>query len=135
MNGFRVREPPPEADPWICSVNNKPVFLQGVNWTPLRPNFADLTETDYRKLISTYKDLGVNIFRVWGGGFPEKDWFYDICDELGIMLWQEFPLSSSGLDNYPPDTPEEIYTMSKISENYVKTAQASCISFVMVRGK
>jgi len=111
---------PPEADPWICSVNNTPVFLQGVNWTPIRPNFADLTETDYRKLISTYKDLGINIFRVWGGGFPEKDWFYDICDELGIMLWQEFPLSSSGLDNYPPDTPEEIYSMSKISENYVK---------------
>jgi beta-mannosidase len=110
----------PEADPWICSVNNKPVFLQGVNWTPIHPNFADLTETDYRKLISSYKDLGVNIFRVWGGGFPEKEWFYNICDDLGIMLWQEFPLSSSGLDNYPPDTPEEIYTMSKISENYVK---------------
>ena len=111
---------PPEADPWICSVNNTSVFLQGVNWTPIRPNFADLTESDYRKLISTYKDLGINIFRVWGGGFPEKDWFYDICDELGVMLWQEFPLSSSGLDNYPPDTPEEIYTMSKISESYVK---------------
>lgn len=110
----------PEADPWICSVNNKPVFLQGVNWTPIRPNFADLTESDYRKLIQTYKDLGVNIFRVWGGGFPEKDWFYNICDEMGIMLWQEFPLSSSGLDNYPPDTPGEIFVMQKISESYIK---------------
>jgi len=117
---LQCKSAPPEADPWICSINNKPVFLQGVNWTPIRPNFADLTERDYRKLISTYKDLGVNIFRVWGGGFPEKEWFYDICDELGLMLWQEFPLSSSGLVNYPPDTPEEIYTMSKISENYVK---------------
>lgn len=110
----------PEADPWICSVNNKPVFLQGVDWTPIRPNFADLKESDYRKLIKTYKDLGVNIFRVWGGGFPEKEWFYDICDEMGIMLWQEFPLSSSGLDNYPPETPDEIFVMSKISESYVR---------------
>ena len=110
----------PEADPWICCINNKPVFLQGVNWTPIRPNFADLTETDYRKLIKTYKDLGVNVFRVWGGGFPEKEWFYNICDEMGIMLWQEFPLSSSGLDNYPPITPDEIVAMSKISENYIK---------------
>ena len=110
----------PEADPWLCSVNNKPVFLQGVNWSPIRPDFADLTEPDYRKLISTYKDLGINIFRVWGGGFPEKDWLYNICDEMGIMIWQEFPLSSSGLDNYPPETPEEILVMSKISENYVK---------------
>jgi len=110
----------PEADPWICCVNSKPVFLQGVNWTPIRPNFADLTESDYRKLIKTYKDLGANIFRVWGGGFPEKDWFYDICDEMGIMLWQEFPLSSSGLDSHPPETPDEIFAMSKISESYIK---------------
>ncbi len=110
----------PEADPWICSINNKPVFLQGVDWSPVRPNFADLTEADYRKLIKTYKGLGVNIFRVWGGGFPEKDWFYNLCDEMGIMLWQEFPLSSSGLDNYPPDTPNEIFEMSKITESYIK---------------
>jgi beta-mannosidase len=111
---------PAEADPWLCSVNNQPFFLQGVNWTPIRPNFADLTESDYRKLISTYKDLGVNIFRVWGGGFPEKEWFYNICDEMGILLWQEFPLSSSGLDNYPPETAEEIFVISKISYSYVK---------------
>ena len=111
---------PAEADPWICSVNNREIFLQGVNWTPIRPNFADLREDDYRKLIETYKNLGVNIFRVWGGGFPEKDCFYDLCDEMGILIWQDFPLSSSGLDNYPPDTPEEILTMSKIVENYVK---------------
>ena len=110
----------PEAVPWLCSINNKPVFLQGVNWTPVRPNFADLRESDYHKWIKTYKDLGINIFRVWGGGFPEKDWFYDICDEMGIMLWQEFPLSSSGLDNYPPDSPEEIAVMLEISEGYVK---------------
>ena len=71
-------------------------------------------------MIKKYKDLGINIFRIWGGGFPEKEWLYDICDEMGIMLWQEFPLSSSGLDNYPPDTPEEISVMSKISESYVK---------------
>lgn len=110
----------PEADPWICSVNNMPIFLQGVNWTPIRPNFADLKESDYRKLIRTYKNLGVNIFRVWGGGIPEKKWFYDICDEMGILVWQDFPLSSSGLDNYPPDTPEEILVMSRITESYIR---------------
>jgi len=114
---------PVEADPWICVVNNKPVFLQGVNWTPIRPNFADLREADYRKLITTYKGLGINIFRVWGGAYIEKEWFYNLCDEMGIMVWQEFPLSSSGYDNYPPETPNEIQTIAVIARSYVKLLQ------------
>ena len=111
---------PNGADPWLCVVNNKPLFLQGVNWTPIRPNFADLREEDYRKLITTYKNLGVNIFRVWGGAIIEKKWFYDLCDEMGILLWQEFPLSSSGFDNYPPETAPEIQAISVIARSYIK---------------
>lgn len=112
-----------EADPWICSVNDTPIFLQGVNWTPIRPNFADLKEEDYRLRLNTYKELGINTIRVWGGGFPEKEWLYDICDELGILIWQDFPLSSSGIDNYPPEGKEEVYTMSKIVRHYVTRLQ------------
>lgn len=114
------RNAPPGADPWLCVVNDKPVFLQGVNWTPIRPNFADLTEADYRKLLTTYKDMGANVFRVWGGAKIEKSWFYDICDEMGMMIWQEFPLSSSGYDNYPPETPNEIQTISVIARSYIQ---------------
>jgi beta-mannosidase len=112
-----------EADPWICSVNNKPVFLQGINWTPILPNFADLKEEDYRSRLTTYKNLGVNTIRVWGGGFPEKEWLYDICDEMGIFIWQDFPLSSSGLDNFPPEGKPEVFTMSKIVRHYVSRLQ------------
>lgn len=107
------------ADPWICSVNGKPFFLQGVNWTPIRPNFADLKEKDYRKRLSLYKELGINVIRVWGGGFPEKDWLYELCSELGILIWQDFPLSSSGIDNYPPEGPDEILVMMDIVRHYV----------------
>lgn len=108
-----------EAEPWICSVNNQSFFIQGINWTPIRPNFADLKEEDYRKLLKTYKDIGINTIRIWGGGFPEKDWLYDICDELGILIWQDFPLSSSGLENYPPEGEKEIYTVTQIVKHYV----------------
>lgn len=110
---------PENADPWVCVVNGQPTFLQGVNWVPVLPNFADVTESQYRKLLELYKDLGLNVLRVWGGAFLEKQCFYDICDELGLMVWQEFPLSSSGVDNYPPDDPKSIEEMAAIAETYV----------------
>ncbi|HZK69102.1 MAG TPA: glycoside hydrolase family 2 TIM barrel-domain containing protein [Paludibacter sp.] len=114
---------PAKADPWICSVNNQPVFLQGVNWTPIRPNFADLKEADYKQRLKQYKELGINTIRVWGGGFAEKEWLYDLCDEMGILVWQDFPLSSSGIDNYPPEGEKEIYGISQIVKHYVKRLQ------------
>ena len=49
---------PPEADPWVCVVNGRPVFLQGVNFAPLCANFADLTREDYEKRLRQYRDLG-----------------------------------------------------------------------------
>lgn len=108
-----------EADPWLCVVNNKPVFIQGINWTPIRPNFADLRKEHYDKLLKTYKDLGFNTIRVWGGGFAEKDYLYDLCDQYGLMIQQDFPLSSSGIDNYPPTDPQAIHTMGKIAQHYL----------------
>jgi len=111
---------PPEADPWICAVNGQPVFLQGVNWTPIRPNFADLTENDYRKRLELYRDMGVNLLRVWGGATLESECFYDICDELGLMVWQEFPLSSSGVENLPPSGEEPVNEMAGIAESYIR---------------
>ncbi|MGM0622237.1 MAG: glycoside hydrolase family 2 TIM barrel-domain containing protein, partial [Bacteroidota bacterium] len=110
---------PENADPWICNVNNQPLFIQGVNWTPLLPNFADLKKADYEKILNTYKNLGINTIRIWGGGFAEKTWLYELCDELGILIWQDFPLSSSGLDNYPPYDTETIAEFSEIARHYV----------------
>jgi beta-mannosidase len=123
--GFRsiewlpCQDAPEGADPWVCSVNNKPFFLQGFNWTPIRPNFADVTHADYLKRIQAYHDLGVNVLRVWGGAFLEKEIFYNLCDQYGIFVWQEFPLSSSGVDNWPPDDPKSISALSKVAETYI----------------
>jgi|AGTN01.2.fsa_nt_gi Beta-galactosidase/beta-glucuronidase len=111
---------PINADPWICNVNDQPVFLQGINWTPIRPNFADLQIEDYTKRLQLYKEMGVNTIRIWGGGFPEKEWLYDLCDEMGILIWQDFPLSSSGLDDYPPEGLQEVHMISQIATHYVK---------------
>ena len=112
-------EAPAGADPWLCAVNGRAVFLQGVNWTPIRPNFADVTPDQYRQRLRLYRDLGCNILRVWGGAFLEKDLFYDLCDELGLLVWQEFPLSSSGLDNWPPEDPQAIGELGEIARSYI----------------
>ena len=113
------QDAPPDADPWICSINGQPVFLQGFNWTPIRPNFADVPDDQYRHLLELYRDLGVNILRVWGGAFLEKEIFYNLCDEYGLMVWQEFPLSSSGLDNWPPEDEKSILAMSEVARSYI----------------
>lgn len=110
---------PVHADPWICEINGKALFLKGINWTPIRPHFADLTESDYRTRIETYRDLGFNLFRVWGGAFLESEIFYQLCDEYGILVWQEFPLCSSGPDNSPPSDPELIARHIETARSYI----------------
>ncbi len=114
---------PENADPWICVVNGKSIFLQGVNWTPLRPNFADVAESESLKMIKIYKDMGCTILRVWGGATLEKESFYDSCDKLGLLIWQEFPLSSSGLDNHPPEDEKTISELAKIARSYIVRRQ------------
>ena len=112
-----------DADNWICEVNGKKLFIQGINWTPLLPNFADATDEHYRHILETYRDMGINLLRVWGGGFLEKEVFYNLCDEMGLMVWQEFPLSSSGVDNSPPTDAESIQILGNIARSYIKRRQ------------
>ena len=114
---------PEGALPWVCEVNGEETFLQGFNWVPIRPNFADVRVDQYRRLLETYRDLGTNILRVWGGAVLERECFYRICDELGIMVWQEFPLSSSGIDNWPPEEPQAIAEMEEIAASYIRRRQ------------
>ncbi|MCE5184650.1 MAG: hypothetical protein LLF76_00800 [Planctomycetaceae bacterium] len=110
-----------DADPWLSVCNGEPFFLQGANWTPIRPNFADVSESEYRKRLELYRDLGFNIVRVWGGAFLEKECFYDLCDELGILVWQEFPVSSSGFgDSNPPTDDKSIEELTSIARSFIE---------------
>ncbi len=115
----QCQDAPENATPWLCNINGRDIFIQGVNWTPIRTNFADLTEDNYRKLLEQYHSIGLNTLRVWGGATLEKNCFYDLCDEYGLLVWQEFPLSSSGLDNYPPDDEEMTRQYVEIVDSYI----------------
>ena len=111
---------PPEADPWLCQVNGRPIFLQGVNFAPLSANFADLTPAHYARRLKQYQELGLNLFRINACQFLERQWFYDLCDELGLMVWQEFPLTSSGLENWPPEDEASIAALAEIARSFVE---------------
>ena len=114
---------PEGAEPWICVVNGERIFLQGVNCPPLAPNYADLTEADYRARLATYRDLGVNTLRVNGVGYLEKQFFYDACDEFGLLVWQDVPLSSSGVENVPPSDPASLLAVGDILRGFIARRQ------------
>ncbi|MBO9606210.1 MAG: hypothetical protein J7639_09680 [Paenibacillaceae bacterium] len=82
-----------EDAPLQLRVNGRSVFLKGVNWVPADACPADVDEARYRLFLERFREAGVNFVRVWGGGLKEKDVFYDIADELGLMVMQEFPLA------------------------------------------
>ncbi len=108
------------AGSWICLVNGVRTFIQGCDWVPPYMNFADCGYKEYKELIDVYKDLGINLLRVWGGAVLPHEEFYDLCDEAGIMVWQEFPLSSSGIDNEPPFDKEFCDTIARVAETYIR---------------
>jgi beta-mannosidase len=110
---------PREATPWICMVNGKRVFLQGVNWTPISPTYADVTDEETDMRLRLYREMGCNLLRVWGGAVLETSHFYNTCDELGLMVWQELPLSSSGIDNWPPEDHKTIEDIVSIATSYI----------------
>lgn len=83
-------------------VNGRRIFAKGSNWVPVT-NMTGLEETErYTSLLRFAKEGGYNILRVWGGGIYEKDIFYDLCDELGILVWQDFAFACSAI---PADIP------------------------------
>ena len=81
-------------------VNGKEIFCRGANWIPADALPSRATPELTRKLLQAAVDANMNMIRVWGGGYYEQDWFYDLCDELGLMIWQDFQFSCN---LYPAD--------------------------------
>ena len=83
-----------ELDKWGRSfefiVNGIPVFAKGADVIPFDSFPNRVTTADYRRILQSARDANMNMIRHWGGGYYETDEFYAICDELGIMVWQDF---------------------------------------------
>jgi beta-mannosidase len=94
MTGLRSIELRRQPDQWGKSfefvINGMPVFAKGVNVIPFDSFLPRVTPDIHRKILAAAAAAHMNMLRQWGGGAYETDDFYDICDELGIMVWQEF---------------------------------------------
>jgi hypothetical protein len=77
---------------WIFAVNGQRVFLKGANWC-LMDSLLRFPVSVYRRFLVLAKEAGIHLLRSWGGGLVETEEFFDLCDELGMMVWQEFPLT------------------------------------------
>ncbi len=87
---------------FAIEVNGAPIFCKGANWIPEGLFPADQTPGRIRERVRQAADANMNMLRVWGGGTYEQDAFYDACDELGIMVWQDFMFACA---TYPEDDP------------------------------
>lgn len=94
-----TREAGPGISFWL-EVNGRRVFCKGANWVPLELWPAIVTDEQYRFYVRKAVECNFNLLRVWGGGVYERDVFYDLCDESGLMIWQDFMFASAG---YPVD--------------------------------
>ena len=86
---------------FLFKVNGKPFFLKGMNWTPI-DFLYDIDPEKYEWCLTLVKNAGIQLIRVWnGGGFPESDVFYDLCDKMGIMVWQDQFVTHHSTAAYP----------------------------------
>ena len=81
-------------------INGIPVFGRGANWIPADIFPTRVTKERYKNLLTSLKDANMNMIRVWGGGIYEDDYYYELADEMGLLVWQDFMFACS---MYPGD--------------------------------
>lgn len=97
-----ISEPDAAGRSFGFRVNGQDIFARGANWIPADALHGRITPEATRDLLQSALDANMNMIRIWGGGRYEPDWFYDLCDEMGLMIWQDFMFAC----NLYPSTPD-----------------------------
>ena len=103
-----------------------PLFIKGANWIPVHSFPVDnkANRDRYRLLLTSAKEAGFNMLRVWGGGIYEHDYFFDLCDSLGLMVWMDFNFSTM----LYPDNPEMLESIKEEAyQNVRRIAKHPCV--------
>ena len=98
-------------------INDVPIFVRGANWIPDDCFLPRVTAERYETRIGQARDANINLLRVWGGGIYETQDFYETCDKLGLLVWQDFLFACSA---YPEDEPVRGEVEAEARENVAR---------------
>ncbi len=116
----------PIAAPMTLEINGRRIFAKGSNWVNTEIFPCMMTNDRYDELIALAVDANMNIFRMWGGQFINHEHFYEKCDEMGIMIWQEFMLSC----NLHPDDDKYLNVLKQEATTIIKRLRTHpCLAF------
>lgn len=119
---------PEDSLPYTPVVNGTRVYIQGFNWVP-PDNLYRYAEPKYAPSVRLATEAHANMLRIWGGAQVATRAFYDACDERGILVWQEFTQSSSGIDNEPPQDAEYLALATREARGIVRKLRAhTCLA-------
>ncbi|HLG02389.1 MAG TPA: glycoside hydrolase family 2 protein, partial [Bacteroidia bacterium] len=127
--GIRIIELAVQPDHFGTSfsfvLNDRPVFIKGASWIPADNFLPRVTTEKYYMLLKGAQESHMNMMRVWGGGVYEDDRFYNICDSLGIMVWQDF-MFAEGM--YPADLHFQQMVSLEVRQQFFRLSEHPSVS-------
>ncbi len=126
--GLRTMTVNTDKDEWgecfAHEVNGVKIFAMGADYIPEDNIFSRITPERTRRLLEDAAAAHHNCVRVWGGGYYPDDWFFDICDELGLIVWQDFMFACA---SYELDESFERSISAEIRDNVRRIRHHACL--------
>lgn len=120
-----VAEPDAAGLGFKIRVNGHDIFCKGANWIPADALPGRITAEKTRALLQSAVDANMNMLRIWGGGRYEPDSFYDACDELGLLVWQDFMFACN---LYPSDPAFLANVRAEVHDNVARMHHHACLA-------
>jgi beta-mannosidase len=108
-----------DALPYTIRVNGKRIYIKGWNWSPIRQLYGRRQPEVYRRRLELARDAHCTLIRIWGGGLAERETFYNLCDQFGILVLQELFMSSACIDNHPSTDPAYVRLLTECARDVI----------------
>jgi beta-mannosidase len=128
--GFRAVQLSQDAGGFALRVNGADVFCRGACWTPVDAASLSGPPESYRATLESVRAVGMNMIRISGPFFYEDDALYETCDELGILVWQDYPFANM---DYPGDDPDFTAEVEREARGFLSRTQ-TCASLAVLCG-